>query len=124
MNIKESKVADAFKDWHEDAPHIMTPELVDTTIVESLDGVPVVIEMSRDVNTRGNSKYGVAVLMACDEDCNPVRDKLQSFTSITVRFDAFSDHTGLHDSRADASEHMDDIEDIVENLRLIDGGEA
>lgn len=124
MTFNQIEVHDAFKEWHEDAPHIMTPKLVSTRVVESLDGVPVVIEVSRDVNTRGNAKYGLAVLMACDEDCNPVKENFESFTSISVTFDAFSDHTGLHDSRADAMEHKNDIEDIVQNLRVIQGGEA
>lgn len=124
MSFDKENVRELFKDWHEDAPHVMTPKLIHTRVIESLDGVPVVIEVSRDVNTSGDSKYGVAVLMACDEDYEPVRDEFNSFTSITVRFDVFSDHTGLHDSRAKAVLHSDDIQDIVENLRFIEEGDA
>lgn len=121
MKVDEKKVRKAFDEWHKDSPNVMSPILKGKTVVESLDGVPVVIELSKERPRRQPAKYAVAVLVMCDADYRPVKEFSAKFTSISTRYDAFTEMTGLYGSRADASEAITDLEDLIKNLRIMDG---
>lgn len=120
-SLDRKEVEKAFKNWHSDSSNFVTPHLEDIDIIESLDGVPIVIELSRTSVSREERMYGVSVLMACDEEFRPVKDITGEFTSIAHQYNAIRDIIGLEETREDARKKMDDINKLVENLRVLQG---
>lgn len=120
MSIPKSEVKEQFREWHKDSPNVVTPQLKSIDVVESLDGVPVVIERSKESERHDSPRDAIAVLVPCDDEYNTVKEPSDNFTSISTTFDSFTDLTGLKKSRENAFTARKDLRKVIRNLRVIE----